>query len=216
MAPIRAALLDVDGTLLDSNDAHARAFADAFAEHGLQVPFDTIRRCIGMGGDLLIPEVSGLDAELGVGKAVAERKKELFFEMLPSLRPTPGARELVRRMKDDGLALVVATSAAEEELEGLLRQAGVLDLLPRRTSADDADVSKPAPDILEAALKKAGVAPSEALMLGDTPYDRLAAERAGVGFVAVRCGGWDFPEGAVYDDPADLLAHWDASPFRQA
>ncbi len=219
MTGISAILLDIDGTLLDSNDAHARAFADAFAEHSVDVVFDEVRLAIGMGGDLLIPKVSGLDSDSKQGKAISERKKEIFKERyLPGLRPFPCARELLEQMLGDGFTLVVATSAGKDEVKGLLERAGVADLVPMRTSSDDAEVSKPAPDIVTAALERAGSKPSEAMMLGDTPYDVAAANAAGVRIVTVRTGGWPFvdTEGItkVYADLAELYANWDRSPFR--
>ena len=137
---------------------------------------------------------------------------------MPALRPTPGARALLERMRSDGVARVVATSAAGAELEALLGQAGIADLVDATATASDAEQSKPAPDIVEAALAKAGVAPERALMLGDTPYDIEAARCAGVASVALRCGGaWDDAALAgaiaIYDSPAALLATWDRSPF---
>lgn len=222
MTPSRSALrgviLDVDGTLIDSNRAHAQAFADVFRAHGRDIPAERVQPLIGMGGDKLIPELTGLDAEHGEGKRLADAKKARFREhYLPRLRPTPGARALLERLRADGLELVVATSASGDEVGGLLEQAGIADLLPRTTSASDAEESKPDPDIVEAALAKAGLDARDAVMLGDTPYDIEAALRAGVPCVAVRSGGWDDAalRGAIalYDSPADIVAHYDESPF---
>ena len=216
---IRAALLDIDGTLIDSNDAHARAWVAAGAEHGYDIHFDRVRPLIGMGGDRVTPMVTGHSEDSGDGERVVERRGEIFRERhLPSLVPTRGARALLQRMKDEGLQLVVATSASKADMDALLERAGIRDLIEERTSSADADSSKPAPDIVEAALARAGVQPSEAIMLGDTPYDVAAARNAGVECVALRCGGrWtdgDFAGAvAIYDDPADLLANWDSSPF---
>ncbi len=219
MARICAAILDVDGTLVDSNDAHARAFLDAAEELGLEVPpFDEVWRRIGKGGDKLIPEVWGFSAESEQGKKLDERKGEIFRERhLPELEPTRGARALLQRMRDDGLKLVVATSASEDDLHGLLERAGVRDLIEDATSADEVEESKPDPDIVHAAMGDAGFPPGLVVMLGDTPYDVEAATRAGVTTIALRCGGWD-DEGltgaaAIYDDPADLLEHYDESPL---
>jgi HAD superfamily hydrolase (TIGR01509 family) len=133
------------------------------------------------------------------------------------LRPFPNVRDLLERMRDAGLRRVVATSAAGEELIPLLEQAGILELVDRATSSADADRSKPAPDIISAAIARSEVRPQECVMLGDTPYDFEAAGRAGVPAVLLRCGGWPFDgrEGAlaVYDDPTELLARFDESPF---
>jgi HAD superfamily hydrolase (TIGR01509 family) len=219
---IRAALLDIDGTLVDSNDAHARAWVAAGAELGYDIHFDRVRPLIGMGGDRVTPMMTGLGADSPEGERLLERRGAIFRERhLPGLVPTRGARALIERMKAAGLELVVATSASEQDMDALLGRAGLRDLIPQRTSSDDADRSKPAPDIVQAALERAGVPPSEAILLGDTPYDVAAARNAGVDCVALRCGGgWsdgDFAGAiALYDDPADLLASWGASPFARS
>lgn len=214
----RAALLDVDGTLIDSNDAHAQAWVDVCAEFGYEVEFDRVRRMIGMGGDKVLPELTGLSDEEGKGAEIKERRGELFRErFLDTLKPFPQARELIQRMRDEGLTIVVATSASKKDMGGLLKQAGIADLIEEKTSSSDAEHSKPDPDIIEAAVEAAGCPPGEAVMLGDTPYDVTAAKRAGVRCVALTCGGWraeDLHEAvAVYADPADLLARFEESPF---
>lgn len=219
MSGLSAVILDVDGTLLLSNDAHARAFVDAAEELGHEgVHFEEVRRLIGMGGDKLIPRVFGFEKDSRRGRALSERKGEIFRgRYLEDLRPAPGARALLERLRRDGVRLVVATSANEEDLKGLLGRAGVADLVEDATSASDVEESKPDPDIVEAALEKAGADPWEVVMIGDTPYDVESASRAGVGIVGVRCGGWSDREleGAlrVYDDPADILSHFDDSPL---
>jgi HAD superfamily hydrolase (TIGR01509 family) len=200
-------IFDVDGTLVDSNDAHAKAFQEAFAERGLQIAFEKIRRRIGKGSDKLIPELIG-----HYDRAIADRKSEIFkLKFLPGLRPFPGASQLVHRLHSMGLKLAVASSAVKEELEALLRIAGVLECFPQRTSAEDAEHSKPDPDIVQAAVRKLALPPARCVMIGDTPYDAEAARRAAVAFVGVRCGGWrdaDLqPAIGVYADPADLLQH---------
>jgi HAD superfamily hydrolase (TIGR01509 family) len=214
--PGPAALLDVDGTLVDSNDAHARAFVEVFTDLGMQVPFERVRRLIGKGGDKLIPEVTGRAEEEWV-KEVGERKKEAFFARhFDAIRPFPRVRELLERMKEAELALVVATSAKEEEMERLLGIAGVNDLFDEQATKDDAKRSKPDPDIIGAALKRAGIDASRAIMLGDTPYDVEAARRAGVETVGFESGGWKANDlagaVAVYADAAALLRDFDASP----
>ena len=215
----RAALLDVDGTLIDSNDAHARAWSEAGAEVGHHIPFDRVRPLIGMGGDRVTPLLTGHEEDSPEGERLAELRGRIFRErFLPHLKPTRGARELLEKMQAEGLILAVATSASAKDMNALLERAGIRDLIEEKTSSSDADDSKPAPDIVHAALEAAGVEAEEAVMLGDTPYDVDASRRAGVACVVLRCGGgWsddDF-EGAaaIYDDPADLLAHWEASPF---
>jgi HAD superfamily hydrolase (TIGR01509 family) len=216
---LRAAILDIDGTLIDTNDAHAHAWVDVCAEFDIQVPFGRIRPLIGMGGDKVLPRLTGEEEDSERGKEIKERRGEIFRERyLPSCRPFPQARELLQRMRDQGLTLVVATSASKDDMGALLKTIGVEDLIEARTSSSDAEESKPDPDIIEAALEKAGCAPNEAVMLGDTPYDIESAGRAGVACIALRCGGWwkdeDFAEAAaIFDDPADLLAHYRESPL---
>jgi HAD superfamily hydrolase (TIGR01509 family) len=213
-------IFDVDGTLVDSNDAHARAWTEACEEAGHHVPFARVRRLIGMGGDQLLPEAVGLSAETPSGQAIAERRGQIFRERyLPHVRPFPGARDLVHRLHRNGYALGVASSAQPEELRALLKIAGVDDLIGTKTSADDVEESKPEPDVVLAALEKLRLPASAALMVGDTPYDVQAARRAGVAIIGFRCGGWSERELdgalAVYDGPADLLARIDASPLRR-
>ncbi|MDB4882629.1 MAG: hydrolase, haloacid dehalogenase-like family [Gemmatimonadetes bacterium] len=219
---LRTILLDIDGTLIDSNDAHARAWVDALAAHGYVVSFDQVRPLIGKGGDKLLPELVGLDPESGEATRIGETRSELFLNReLPTLRATPGARALLERMTADGLQLVVATSANADEVRALLEQAGVSDLIHLASSADDADRSKPDPDIVQAALRKSRSQAMHSIMLGDTPYDVEAAARARVPAIALRCGGWWGDDAfaaaaAIYDDPADLLAHYDESPLGAA
>lgn len=216
MARPRTVLLDIDGTLLDSNDAHASAWRAALLETGLDVPLPRLRSLIGMGGDQLLAAI-GVDPQSPQGQSATARKKEIFLNrLLPSLTPFPGTRALVERLRERGFELVVATSSGADEVKRLIERAGIEDLVPHATTADDVGASKPEPDIVRAALEKARVRPDQAVLLGDTPYDLEAANRAGVRMIALRCGGWDFANGgpvAVYDDPIDLLAHWDSSPL---
>lgn len=214
----RAVLLDIDGTLVDSNDLHAESWRVALAEHGFVVSFDRLRGMIGMGSDKLLPKVVGLSPDDARGARIVETRSELFLrEYVQKVRAFPGARALVERIIDRGHRPVVATSANERELEALLARANLSDLLLVRTSSDQAKRSKPDPDIVQAALDKARAAPREAIMLGDTPYDLKAAARAGVGFVGVRSGGYDDAalRGAlaVYRDAAELHTLFDESPL---
>ena len=206
---VRGVLLDVDGTLLDSNDAHAQSWVETFKRHGLHIPFERVRPLIGKGGDKLLPELTGIDAESPRGKAMSDERRALFLEdYLPGLDPTPGARQFVQALKAHGARIVIATSSNEKELGPLLEQARVADLIERATSSDDG-ASKPDPDIIRAALAEASLAPAEAVMVGDTPYDIEAAARSGVKTIALRCGGWWTDAAlagaaAIYDDPAAL------------
>ena len=216
---LQAVLLDVDGTLVLSNDAHAQAWIEAFAAFGYEVSFEQVRPLIGMGGDKVLPElVPGLTKEEGDGKAISERRKELIISSFgPKLLPSNGARQLVLHMQQVGLRLMVASSATSEEMEVLLKAAQLDDLLDEITTSSDAKDSKPSPDIVEAALSKLKMEPSQVLMLGDTPYDIQSAGAAGVGVIAVRCGGFKDADltgaKAIYDDPADLLAQYANSPL---
>jgi HAD superfamily hydrolase (TIGR01509 family) len=217
--PIRGCLLDVDGTLIDSNDAHARSWVDVLRENDFDVTYAQVRALIGMGGDKLVRAVTGLDVERGRGKELAARRTELFRrDYLPSLTATKGARDLITRMKEADLRLVIATSARDQELNALLEQAGLSELIRRRTTSDDAEESKPDPDIVHAALERGELDPKTTLMLGDTPYDIEAARRAGVDTIALRCGGWWADDAlggaiAIYDDPAELVQTYARSPL---
>ena len=218
MSAFRGVLLDIDGTLVDSNDAHARAWVEALAEQGIEVPFAKVRRLIGMGGDKLLPRACGIEEDTPRGRKVSERRRELFVQRyLPSLHAFVGSKDLLRHMRSEGLKLVVASSARKEELQGLLKICGADELTEDQTSSDDAEKSKPDPDIVHVALEKIGLRAAEVVMLGDTPYDIEAAGRAGVGVIALRCGGWDAADLggalAIYEGPADLLARYDSSPL---
>jgi HAD superfamily hydrolase (TIGR01509 family) len=213
-----AVLLDIDGTIVDSNDAHARAWVKAFARHGREIAFERIRPLIGMGGDKLLQQLAGLDSEKGEGRRIAEDRAKIFAsEFLPSVQPTPGARRMIEWLKSEGVTITIATSATGDEVDGLLKAAGVSDLIDHVTSSDDADKSKPDPDIVVAALKRSGVPQRAAVMFGDTPYDVEAASRAGIDTVAFRSGGW--PDSdlrgavAIFDHPAALLEHVNEPPF---
>lgn len=211
-ARIRAILFDIDGTLLDSNGAHAHAWLDALRGVGKSVPLDVLRTKIGMGGDKLLADVAGIDHESTLGKAVTKRRGEVLKQLyLSDLRPFGDARALVEAMKERGLVVAAVSSATAADISDLLRCAGVADLMDHVISSDDADASKPDPDLVEVALDRIGIQAHEALMIGDTPYDVAAGRRAGVSTVALRCGGWkdiDLRDAvAIYDDPADLLAN---------
>jgi HAD superfamily hydrolase (TIGR01509 family) len=169
-----------------------------------------------MGGDKLLPKTIGVSSDSDVGKKLTKRRSEIFEKKyLPTLRPLPGARDLVLRVRSDGLKPLVATSAKDKQMKNLLKAAQVEDLMEERATASDAKRSKPDPDIVHAAIEESGVPASELLMIGDTPYDIEAAQKAKVGSIAFRSGGWTDADlkGAIeiYDDPADLLAQYDSS-----
>jgi HAD superfamily hydrolase (TIGR01509 family) len=215
---LRGVIFDIDGTLVASNDAHARSWVDALSDAGFDVPLDVIWPMIGMGGDKLLPAAIGIDADTDAGKAISRHRWEIFKkDYLPRIEPTPGARELVQRLTDDGFRLVVATSASSNELGLLLEAAGVSDLLRTATSSSDAAHSKPDPDIVQAAVRKSRLEPEKLIMLGDTPYDVQAAIGAHVNLVGLLSGGWTMTElsgaTAIYDHPEDVLRWYDQSPF---
>ncbi len=215
-----AVIFDVDGTLVDSNDAHALAWVQAITESGRRVEFSRVRPLIGMGGDKLLPEVTALSIDSPEGKAIADRRREIFQrDYLPHLKPTRGAQALLEWLRDDRQKLLVASSAEDDELRQLLEVAGASKLIGSATSSDDAERSKPDPDIVAAALERAGVPAAEVIMVGDTPYDVEAALRAGIEIIGLRSGGWSDQEltgaVAVYADPADLLEHYVLSPFKR-
>ena len=210
--PFETALFDVDGTLIDSNAAHAETWTQALREHGIATDIATVRSLIGMGGDKLLPRAADIEEDSPQGRVIVARKKALFSERLPSLRPTRGARALVEFLHRRDVDLVIATSAGDDEMQALLEQAGVDDLIPLRTSKDDAAESKPDPDIVHAAMRRSRACTDTTVMIGDTPYDVEAAARAGGGTIALRCGGYWRDEDrqsarAIFDDPAALLGH---------
>ncbi len=216
----KAVLLDLDGTLVDSTEAHAQAWSRAFERIGYNVPPERIRRWIGMGGEKLLQQVDPtLRDDRGPGKSISSAHQELFMhDYVRSLKPTNGARALLQRIGEEGLLRVIASSAKPQELKALLDVIDIQDVVDLSTNADDVDRSKPDPDIITEALAKAGVRPDEASYVGDTPYDVTAAHRAGVVAVAVTCGAWDAAElkgaQAVYRDPADLVRRFASSPLR--
>lgn len=218
MKRFKGILLDVDGTLVDSNDAHARAWVEALREGGHDVSYDKVRKAIGMGSDNLLPNTVGVEKDSEEGKKLIKRWEEIFTERYqPHLKAFPRSKELLQQMKDSGYKLVVASSAKKDQLEVLLKIAGADKIVDEETSSDDAKRSKPNPDIIEVALDKLGYPAEEAVMLGDTPYDIESAAKAGVKTIAFRCGGWQDADlkGAIgiYDNPADLLSHFDSSPL---
>ena len=218
----RAVLLDLDGTLVDSTQAHAQAWMRAFHRHRYDVPAERICRWIGMGGNKLLHEVDpALSDDRDPGKSISRLRREIFLnEYVGSLCATNGARELLERLGAEGLLRVIASSAESDELEALLRVAKIEDLVDITTGAADAEHSKPDPDIIEAALRKARARPDQAVYVGDTPYDVVAAHRAGVVAIALTCAAWNAQElsdaDATYRDPADLAEHLAESPLRRS
>lgn len=213
----KAILLDIDGTLVDSNEFHVLAWAEVFHAAGHDFRLAELHAHIGKGADnyvqALLPDTSEQEAER-LGKEHGRIFRQHYFDRL---KPFPQARDLIVRCKEEGLTVILASSASAEELDRHLDVLDARDLVDGCTSADDVGRSKPCPDIFETALEKAAVAPGEALAIGDTPFDIEAASQAGIRTVAVRSGL--FPDEelsgalAIYDDVADLLARFDGSPL---
>jgi HAD superfamily hydrolase (TIGR01509 family) len=219
---LKAVIFDVDGTLVDSVDLHARAWQEAFAHFGHQVEFSAVRSQIGKGGDQLMPVFLSKTEIDRRGQEIEEYRSKLYKQRyLPKVHSFPEVRQLIECIKGNGLQVVLASSAKSDELQTYKRIAGIEDLIDEETSADDAAKSKPHPDIFKAALDRLGVVASEAIVVGDSPYDAQAAGKIGLRTIGVLCGG--FPEAdlrkagciAVYRDPADLLRRFDPSVLVQ-
>ena len=221
---IRGVIFDVDGTLVDSNNLHIEAWREAFARYGKALGYDEVHAQIGKGGDQLMPVFLSREELETFGEALERMRIDLFVaKYLPRAKPFAKVRELFQRLKDDGLRIALASSAKKEELAQHKKNLGIDDLLEGATSADDAEHSKPSPDIFVAALHRLeGIAPEESVVVGDSPYDAVAAARAGMRTIGVLSGGFSAErlrkEGviAVYRDVADLLQRYDQSPFAQA
>jgi HAD superfamily hydrolase (TIGR01509 family) len=220
VAHIRGIIFDIDGTLVDSNDAHAHAWQQAMAQYGYEVPFADIRPLIGMGGDKVLPELLGIQKESETGARIEQSRSQLFKERyLPHLRAFPGAMALLRHLHKQGFTLAVATSSKPDEMSSLLNVVDphAVDLFGQEVSSKEATQSKPDPDVIQVALKRTGCEPGQALMIGDTAYDIQSASGAGIKTIALRCGGWSDHDLqgalAIYNDPADLLAHYATSPL---
>lgn len=222
---IKAFMFDIDGTLIDSVDLHARAWQETFKHFGREISFADVRSQIGKGGDQLLPVFFNAAELERMSEAMEDYRGQLFKEhYLDRVRPFPQVRRLFQRLLNDGKQIVLASSAKEDEVERYKQIAQIDDLIKSETSSDDVEKSKPHPDIFIAALAELkDIHPDEALVVGDTPYDAIAAGKAGLETVGVLCGG--FPEAdlraagcvAILRDPADLLAWYEAkAPARYA
>jgi HAD superfamily hydrolase (TIGR01509 family) len=217
----RAVIFDVDGTLVDTNDLHAAAWEAAFRQFGHAVPAAEIRGQIGKGGDQLMPVFLPPEVVEREGEAIAEARSALFLrDYIGRARAFPGVRPLFERLRAEGQRILLASSAKGEELERYKEIARIADLVDAATSADDADRSKPHPDIFAAALDRLKpLPPAAAIVVGDSPYDAEAAGKAGLRCLGLLCGG--FPGAvlreagciALYRDPAALLADYARSPL---
>jgi phosphoglycolate phosphatase-like HAD superfamily hydrolase len=213
----RAAILDLDGTLVDSNEAHALSWLVALHDFGYEVALDLLRPLVGMSPERIIHHAVGSTRDAGEGERILQRRSQIFSTWyLPRLLPFVGTRALLQRMKREGLRLIVASAAPHDEAMGLVRASGVADLLDDVVTGGDAD-RWPETDVIGTALLRTRSAPDSVILLGDTPYDVAAGARSGVDVVALRCGGWrdSALHGAlaIYDDACDLLRNFSMSPF---
>ncbi len=190
--PTSAAILDIDGTLVDSNYHHSVAWYRALRQHGRVLPLFEIHRHIGLGGDQMVAALTDEAFDAEQGDAVRAAESALFQQLMPELEPLEGARRLVEDLKERGLTVVLASSAKAAELEHYLDLLDVRELADDWTSAGDVEATKPEPDLVEAALEKAGT--REAVMIGDTPWDCEAAGRAGISTYTVMTGGFSDEE----------------------
>src|SRR5215211_3542461 len=198
-----AAILDIDGTLVDTNFHHAIAWYRAFRQHEIVLPIWRIHRHIGMGGDQLVGSLCGEQVEEEKGDDIRAAEKVLYFELIEEVQPLEGARELIGDLKRRGHAVVLASSAKEEEVEHYLDLLDARELADDWTTSSDVEATKPEPDLVKAAMDKAGN--GDAVMVGDTTWDCEAAERAGVPTVAVLTGG--FSEAELRDAGAADVYH---------
>ncbi|GAA4302129.1 HAD family hydrolase [Klenkia terrae] len=219
--PPQIAVLDVDGTLVDSNYHHALAWYRAFRSLGEVVPVWRLHRLIGMGGDQLVAAVGGDELEERLGDAARDRWEAEVLPLLRELCPLPGARDLLVAVRERGHRLVLASSGKADQVDHYLDLLDARDLAEAWTTSDDVQASKPAPDLLQTALRKLGEPiDAPAVVVGDSVYDVQAARRAGMPAYVVRSGGFGDDElrdaGAVelYDTPADLVAALDDTPLR--
>lgn len=211
-----AVLFDVDGTLVDSNYLHVYAWQRAFESEGISVAAWRIHRGIGMDGSKLVRTLSD-DAPAEVQERLSDAHSRFYREISPLLAPLPGARELLHRVADLGLQVILASSAPEDELEMLRKVLGCDDVIAATTSSRDVDTAKPEPGIVQVALGRAGVAAADAVFVGDAVWDAHAAKTAGVPCIGVRSGGIADTElqaaGAspIFADPQDLLDHLEST-----
>jgi HAD superfamily hydrolase (TIGR01509 family) len=220
-AMIRAVIFDVDGTLVDSVDLHARAWQQALARFGRQESYDKVRAQIGKGGDQLMPVFLSEEELERFGEALSAFRSELFTErFLPQVRPLPGVRPLFERLRQGGRRIALASSAPRAEIEHYVELLGIEGLIDGFTTADEVDRSKPHPDVFARALALLGIEdPAEVIAVGDSPFDAEAASRLGVPCIGLRSGGFSGEDLraagciALYEDPSELAARLDESPL---
>ena len=212
-----AAILDVDGTLVDTNYHHALAWYRAFRRHDIVLPMWRLHRHVGMGGDKYVSAVAGEDVEERLGDELRDEWEQLFNDILSEVEPLAGAADLVRDLKERGHTVVLASSSIQDHLDAFLDRLGIREVADTWTMKDDVEASKPEPDLVEAALAKAGT--RDAVMVGDTPWDVEAAKKAGVATVCVMTGGFSEQElreagaVAVFESIAELRERLEETPL---
>lgn len=213
------AILDIDGTLVDTNYHHAMAWYRAFRDLGVVLPMWQVHRHIGMGGDQMVPALAGEEFASEKGDEVRDIEKGYYRDLIDETEPLPGARALMERLKQEGHTIVLASSAKEAEVDHYLDVLDARDLADSWTTSADVEATKPEPDLVNAALEQAGNTESGAVLVGDSTFDCEAAKRADVPSIAVLTGGFSNEElseagaSAVYDSVEDLLNRLDETPF---
>jgi HAD superfamily hydrolase (TIGR01509 family) len=212
--------LDIDGTLIDSVDLHARAWQETFLQYGVKTDFRAVRDQIGKGGDKLMKVFLSEEQIARWGKQIEAERTELFKrQYLPHVKPFPKLQGLFERLRKDQIEIALASSAKDDEIQAYKKITGIGPYLDAKTSSDDVAHSKPDPDIFLAARKKLGIDPRNIIAVGDTPYDAESAGKAGMATIGVLCGGCSPAKlraagcVALYRDPEDLLKNYDASPL---
>jgi HAD superfamily hydrolase (TIGR01509 family) len=214
------AILDIDGTLVDTNYHHTLAWYRAFCEHDILLPAWRIHRHIGMGGDQLVPALTSEQVESEHGDRIRDAESRCYSELIGEVRPMQDARRLIEELHERGHTVLLASSAKQQELEHYLQLLDARELVDGWTSSADVQATKPAPDIVQAALDRAGAGAGEAVMVGDSPWDAESAARAGVGTIAVMTGGFSEEEleqagaSVVYQSVAELRRELDRTPLR--
>jgi len=214
------AILDIDGTLVDTNYHHAIAWFRAFRQHGILLPIWRIHRHIGMGGDQMVPALTDEQTDKEQGDDIRQAEKTLYMELIDEVQPMEGSRQLIEELKKRGHTVILASSAKQDEVDHYLGLLDARDLADAWTTSADVESTKPEPDLVQAALDQADSPADGGVMVGDTPWDIKAASNAGVETLTVRTGGFGVDElreaGAleVYESVADLRANLDGSPLR--
>ncbi len=213
------AILDIDGTLVDTNYHHAIAWFRAFRAHRIVLPIWRVHRHLGMGGDQLVEALTDAGTERELGDEIRDAETERYMELIDEVETMDGSRELIEELKRRGHTVVLASSAKQDEVDHYLELLGGRGLADAWTTSADVEATKPAPDLVSAALERAGATSDDAVMVGDTPWDVEAARRAGVGTLAVLTGGFSEQElrdaGAVevFESVAELSAALDRTPL---